>query len=77
MATWILTASPENHEATAAHGFEVIGFKEGKPGKADEYPWRFPTEQLAFQGQVRTISDADADVLLERMRSRAGTTVAP
>ena len=151
MATWILTASPENHEATAAHGFEVIGFKErrhrqaldveqgdrivlyltrvmrfaasvrvtgelyedrdklwpGKPGKADAYPWRFPTEpelvleearwleaervkdelehirkwpaehwKLAFQGQVRTVSDADADVLLERMRSRAGTTVA-
>ena len=151
MATWILTASPENHEATAAHGFEVIGFKErrhrqaldveqgdrivlyltrvmrfaasvrvtrelyedreklwpGKPGKADAYPWRFPTEpelvleearwleaervkdelehirkwpaehwKLAFQGQVRTVSDADADVLVERMRSRAGTTVA-
>ena len=86
--TWILTASPENHEATKAHGFEVIGIKErnrpralqiepgdrivlyltkvmsfagsikicgdmyedrtklwpGKPGKADAYPWRFPTE---------------------------------
>ncbi len=26
--TWILTASPENHEATRAHGFSVIGIKE-------------------------------------------------
>jgi hypothetical protein len=152
MATWILTASPENHEATAAHGFHVIGLKErrhrqalevetgdrivlyltrvmrfaasirvtgglyedraklwpGKPGKADAYPWRFPTEpelvldepdwleaegvkdelehirkwppehwKLAFQGQVRTVSDHDADLLLERMRSRAGAPVAP
>jgi hypothetical protein len=151
MATWILTASPENHEATAAHGFEVIGFKErrhrqalevetgdrivlyltrvmrfaasvvvtgdlyedrdklwpGKPGKADAYPWRFPTGpelvlaeeawlpaesvkddlehirkwppehwKLAFQGQVRTVSDDDADVLLERMRAGAGAPVA-
>ena len=145
MATWILTASPENHEATAAHGFEVIGLKErrhrqaleietgdrivlyltrvmrfaasirvtgdlyedrekiwpGKPGKADPYPWRFPTEpelvldeagvaggrerpkdelehirkwpaehwKLAFQGQLRTVSEHDAALLLERMRA--------
>jgi hypothetical protein len=150
MATWILTASPENHAATAAHGFQVIGFKErrrrqalevergdrivlyltrvmrfaasirvigdlyedreklwpGKPGKADAYPWRFPTEpelvleetdwlpaesvreelehirkwpaehwKLAFQGQLRTVSQADADLLLERMRARAGAPV--
>jgi hypothetical protein len=26
--TWILTASPENHEATRAHDFRVIGIKE-------------------------------------------------
>ena len=151
MATWILTASPENHEATAAHGFSVIGLKErnrnraleieqgdrivlyltrvmrfaasirvtgdlyedrekiwpGKPGKADAYPWRFATEpelvlaeaewleaesvkddlehirtwppehwKLAFQGQVRRVSDGDADLLLERMRSRAGSPLA-
>ena len=30
MTTWILTASPDNHAATAAHGFEVIGLKERK-----------------------------------------------
>jgi predicted RNA-binding protein len=147
MATWILTASPDNHAATAEHGFGVIGLKErnrnralqiepgdvvvlyltkvmrfagamrvtgelyedreklwpGKPGKADAYPWRFPTEpvvvldeddwiaaedlksdlehvrkwpaehwKLAFQGQVRTISDADAELLLDRLRAAAG-----
>ena len=147
MATWILTASPENHEATAAHGFEVIGFKErrhrqaldvepgdrfvlyltrvmrfaamlrvtgalyedrtpiwpGKPGKADAYPWRFATEpelvlenaawlpaeslkddlehirkwpaehwKLAFQGQLRTVSDSDAALLMARMHAAAG-----
>ena len=145
MATWILTASPENHEATAAHGFSVIGIKErnrnraleiepgdrivlyltrvmrfaasirvtgglyedreriwpGKPGKADPYPWRFETEpelvleeadwipaetlveelehigkwprehwKLAFQGQIRAVSEHDADVLLARLRAR-------
>ncbi len=146
--TWILTASPENHEATKAHGFEVIGIKErnraralqiepgdrivlyltkvmafagsikvtgemyedrkklwpGKPGKADAYPWRFPTEaeivleqdewipaetlatklehikkwpaehwKLAFQGQLRTVSDKDAKLLLKRMIAAAKT----
>ncbi len=140
--TWVLTASPENHEATRAHGFGVIGIKErnraralqiepgdrivlyltkamafagsivvtgemyedrtkiwpGKPGKADAYPWRFPTKpeivleqdqwvpaetlrtqmehikkwpaehwKLAFQGQLRTISEADTRLLLDRM----------
>ncbi len=142
MATWILTASPDNHAATAEHGFGVIGLKErnrnraleiepgdvivlyltkvmrfagairvtgdlfedrtplwpGKPGKADAYPWRFPTEpevvlaepdwvpaeelaealehvrkwprehwKLAFQGQLRTVSEADARVLMAAM----------
>jgi hypothetical protein len=144
--TWILTASPENHAATRAHGFEVIGIKErnraralqiepgdrivlyltkvmsfagsilvtgdmyedrtkiwpGKPGKADAYPWRFPTEaevvleqdewvpaeqlatklehikkwpaehwKLAFQGQLRTISEHDTKRLLKLMRAAA------
>ena len=147
MATWILTASPDNHAATREHGFRVVGMKErrhkqaldfevgdrivfyltkvmrfagsvivtgemyedrekiwpGKPGKADPYPWRLQTEpevvleedewvpaeelkddlehvrkwpadhwKLAFQGQLRTISEADERLLLERMRSAAG-----
>ncbi|HTB50582.1 MAG TPA: EVE domain-containing protein [Solirubrobacteraceae bacterium] len=145
--TWILTASPENHEATCAHGFSVIGIKErnrpralqiepgdrivlyltkvmafagsilvsgemyedrtklwpGKPGKADAYPWRFATEpeivleehewvpaetlssklehvckwpaehwKLAFQGQLRTVSEKDAKLLVKRMGAAAG-----
>ena len=151
MATWILTASPENHAATAAHGFSVIGLKErnrsralevepgdvvvlyltkvmrfagairvtgelfedreklwpGKPGKADAYPWRFPTEpvvvldegegvpaeelkgelehvgkwpeehwKLAFQGQVRTVSEHDGELLLDRLRAASGAAAA-
>ncbi len=146
--TWILTASPENHEATKAHGFEVIGIKErnrpralqiepgdrivlyltkvmsfagsikvtgeiyedrtklwpGKPGKADAYPWRFRTEpeivleqdewipaetlatklehikkwpaehwKLAFQGQLRTVSEKDAKLLVKRMGAATKT----
>lgn len=146
--TWILTASPENHEATREHGFSVIGIKErnrsralqieqgdrivlyltkvmafagsikvtgelyedrkklwpGKPGKADAYPWRFTTEpeivleedqwvpaeelatklehirkwppehwKLAFQGQLRAVSEKDANLLLKRMATAAAT----
>ena len=72
----------------------------GKPGKADPYPWRFPSEavlvldedqfvpaeelapdlehvrkwppehwQLAFQGQIRAISDGDAAIIEQRMRA--------
>jgi hypothetical protein len=144
--TWILTGSLDNFRATRAHGFKVIGAKEGrrrmaeqiapgdrivlyvtgvqafgaivrvtgemyedrakiwpgKPGKVDPYPWRFTTEpelvldedgfvpavelvgelehirkwpaehwQLAFQGQLRTVSDADAELLERRLRQAA------
>jgi hypothetical protein len=144
--TWILTGSLDNFRATRAHGFKVIGAKEGrrrmagqiapgdrivlyvtgvqafaaivrvtgemyedreriwpgKPGKADPYPWRFETEpelvldegcfvpaeelagelehvrkwppehwRLAFQGQLRTVSDADARLLEHRLREAA------
>ena len=77
----------------------------GKPGRRDDYPWRFattpvlvldedsfvPAEELvrelehvrkwpaehwhlAFQGQLRTVSESDADLLERRMRAaeRAG-----
>jgi hypothetical protein len=151
--TWILTGSPENHAATAAREFSVIGLKErnrnraleiapgdrivlyatrvmafaasirvtgelyedrtpiwpGKPGKADTYPWRFPTVpeltlpesdwlaaetlvdeldhiakwprehwKLAFQGQIRRISEHDEALLLRCLsgsaaRARVGT----
>ena len=147
--TWILTGSPENYAATAAHGFGLIGCKErrrnqamqmepgdrivlyltqvmrfaasirvigemfedrtkvwpGKPGKADAYPWRFATEpelvlepaewvaadalktdlehirkwpvehwKLAFQGQLRTVSQADAALLMQRMHAAVGVS---
>ena len=149
--TWIFTGSPENHAATRAHGFTVIGLKErnrnraleiepgdrivlhatrvmafaasilvegdlyedrsklwpGKPGKADAYPWRFPTSPeivledadwvpaeslvgqlehigkwprehwtLAFQGQIRPVSEHDAQVLLKRMTVAGGKEAA-
>jgi hypothetical protein len=75
----------------------------GKPGKADPYPWRFPSEpelvveegdwipaetlvgtlehigkwpaehwKLAFQGQIRAVSEHDAAVLLDRLGAAAG-----
>jgi hypothetical protein len=74
----------------------------GKPGKRDDYPWRFAAEaelvldedrfvaaepivpqlehvrkwplehwHLAFQGQLRQVSDRDADLLDSRMREAA------
>lgn len=75
----------------------------GKPGKADAYPWRFPTApefvipeerwipaetlvgalehiakwprehwKLAFQGQIRAVSERDAGVLTDVLREAAG-----
>jgi hypothetical protein len=40
-----------------------------------EHVRKWPPEhwKLAFQGQLRTVSDADAELLLERMRAAAGT----
>jgi predicted RNA-binding protein len=74
----------------------------GKPGKRDDYPWRFETRpevvlgedelvpavdlvgeleharkwpaqhwHLAFQGQLRTVSQADAQLLERRIRAAA------
>jgi EVE domain len=148
--TWILTGSPENHAASAARGYTLIGMKQrrrrqaeqlepgdrivlyatgvmafvasirvisgmfedrtrvwpGKPGAADAYPWRFETEPelvldegmwlpaealkeslehvrkwpaehwtLAFQGQLRPVSEHDAGVLMDAMGARAGAGV--
>jgi hypothetical protein len=147
--SWILTGSPENHAATGARGFSVIGLKERhrnrafeiepgdrivlyatgavafagsiriggdlyhdwapvwawKPGQRDPYPWRFPTSPevvlerpawvpaesfadhlehirkwprkhwtLAFQGQIRPVSDHDGRMLVQRLRAAAGAT---
>jgi hypothetical protein len=39
-----------------------------------EHVRRWPAEhwRLAFQGQLRTVSDADAELLERRIRERAG-----
>ncbi len=41
-----------------------------------EHVQKWPAEhwKLAFQGQVRTVTDADRDVLLDRLRAAAGAT---
>lgn len=36
MQTWALTGSPENYEATKAHGFSLIGLKERNRNRALE-----------------------------------------
>lgn len=144
--TWILTSSPENHAATSARGFSVIGIKErnlrraeqiepgdrlilyltremvfagwveitgsmfedrepiwpGKKGNPDIYPWRFETRpgvtlekddwlpaeafkealdhvrkwppdhwRLAFQGQLRPVTDDDSDMLMSAIKAAA------
>lgn len=74
----------------------------GKPGRRDDYPWRFPTEAvqilgeedwvpaetlvgaldhiakwpeehwtLAFQGQIRTVSEGDAERLAAALGAKA------
>ncbi|MGI8730378.1 MAG: EVE domain-containing protein [Solirubrobacteraceae bacterium] len=98
--TWVLTSSPDNHAATAAHGFSVIGMKKrrrnqalqmqpgdrivlyltqvmrfaaairltgelyeqrtpvwpGKPGKRDDYPWRFACEPEIVLDDARWVT---------------------
>jgi hypothetical protein len=150
--TWILTGSPENHAATAAREYSLIGLKQrnrnraleiepgdrivlyatrvmafvasirvegelfedrekvwpGKPGKVDAYPWRFVTSpeivvdethwvpaeslvdelqhigkwprehwKLAFQGQIRPVSEHDAQVLVARLTAAAQASTEP
>jgi hypothetical protein len=42
-----------------------------------EHIRKWPAEhwKLAFQGQLRPVSDADADVLMDRLRAAAGVSV--
>jgi hypothetical protein len=78
----------------------------GKPGKRDDYPWRFPGEpelvldeerfvpatelapelehvrkwpaehwRLAFQGQLRAVSEADAELIERRLREASADDV--
>lgn len=59
------TPRPENHAATAAHGFAVIGLKERSRNRA-------PT--LTFQG-LRPVSEHNATILMQRLGALAGASV--
>jgi hypothetical protein len=72
MATWILTASPENHEATAAHGFRVIGFKERRHRQALEVETGDRIVPYLTRVMRANPYPWRAALLLERMRARAG-----
>jgi hypothetical protein len=58
--TWILTGSPENHAATRAHDFTVIGLKERNRNRALEIE---PGDRIV------------PEVLLERINAAAGARV--
>lgn len=62
--TWVLTGSPDDHAATAAHDFGVIAIKAIRP--AGEH------RKLASRGRLRTVSQADALLLMDRVRAAAG-----
>jgi hypothetical protein len=62
--TWVLTSSPDNHAATAAHAFSVI--------LAHIRKWPAEHWKLAFPGQLRTVSEADATLLMDRMHASSG-----
>jgi hypothetical protein len=56
--TWILTGSPENYEATKAHGFAVIGLKQRNRNRAFEIEVSdrivlYLTRVMAFAGSIR------------------------
>ena len=58
MKTWILTGSPENYEATKAHGFTLIGLKERNRNRALEIEVGdrivlYLTRVMAFAGSIR------------------------
>jgi hypothetical protein len=55
--TWILTASPENHEATRERGFSVIGIKERNRARALQIEpgdriVLYLTKVMAFAGSI-------------------------
>ena len=65
-ATWILTASVDNHRATESRGFSVIGIKESHHGRALEIEPGdlivfYLTKVMAFAGAVRVTGDLFED----------------
>ena len=68
--TWILAGSPENYEATR----ELGSMRLTSDMFEDRAPvWPAENWMLAFQGQLRTVSERDARVLTEAMGERART----
>jgi hypothetical protein len=64
--TWILTGSPENYEATKAHGFGLIGLKERNRNRALEIEVGdrivlYLTRVMAFAGSIRVESELYED----------------
>jgi predicted RNA-binding protein len=64
--TWILTASPENHEATRAHGFSVIGIKERNRARALQIEpgdriILYLTKVMCFAGAIKVTGEMYED----------------
>lgn len=64
--TWILTGSPENHAATAAHGFGVIGLKDRNRNRAleiapDDRIVLYLTRVMAFAATIRVTGELYED----------------
>ena len=59
--TWILTSSPENHAASAARGFSVIGIKERNLKRAEQIEpgdrlILYLTREMTFAGSIEILS---------------------
>ncbi|MEA2186638.1 MAG: hypothetical protein QOK16_1649 [Solirubrobacteraceae bacterium] len=88
--TWILTGSPENYAATAAHGFSVIGCKERRRNQALQMApgdrivlyltrvMRFAAAvRIGFAAAVRIAGELYEDraaLLMDRMQAAAGVS---
>lgn len=64
--TWILTGSPENHAATAARGYELIGMKERRRRQALEMEpgdriVLYATRVMAFAASIRLTGEMFED----------------
>ena len=75
------TLVSQPHCAVYVDGHDnVVFFRRLQPSTSykprDFGAWPPEHWKLAFQGQLRTISGADADLLMERMHAQAGAPVA-
>ena len=67
---WRFETTPE----VVLSDHEQLPAEEVKDGLEHVRKWPPEHWKLAFQGQLRTISDADAELLLERMRAASGVS---